>query len=274
MCYTIIKGYYSINARKIMNFERYLLSNLLIRLFRNNNGKVNRTPIGAADNYFAMIISGRARFTGAFGSLELFPGELLYIPKGYPYTSEWFGDGECVFYSVAFNFSSAMENSRFSLSKIEKPDVSDEISALFPKMNELPPDSLECLSLFYMLYSFAKKQFPPRSKAAKYPEIERIISLIESSPDKELSNPDLARKCGMSEAKFYYAFKSVTGVTPVEYKNVVRSRLAVEMLSSTDKTVEEIADELNFSSPAYLRRLLKKKLGKTPKDIRASKQNI
>ncbi len=257
-----------------MNFERYLLSDLRITVLRNKNGRVNQISLGASDNYFAMIISGSARFTGVFGSLELFPGELLYIPKGYPYTSEWFGDGECVFYSLAFKFSSAVENSRFALSKIESTYVTDEISALFPKMHELPHDSLECLALFYKLYSFAKEKIPQRSKVAKYPEIEGIISLIESSRDKEYSNPTLARKCGMSEAKFYYAFKSVTGVSPVEYKNVVRSRLAVELLSSTDKTVEQIADELSFSSPAYLRRLLKKKLGKTPKEIRASEQNI
>ena len=80
-----------------MSFERYLLSNLWISVLENNHGKVNRFPLGASDNFFAMVISGSARFSGAFGSVELFPGELLYIPKGCPYTSEWFGDGKCVF---------------------------------------------------------------------------------------------------------------------------------------------------------------------------------
>ena len=44
--------------------------------------------------------------------------------------------------------------------------------------------------------------------------------------------------------------------------------MAVELLTTTDKTVEEISSLLRFSSAAYFRKVLRKHTGLTPKQIR------
>ena len=254
-----------------MNFERYLLSNLLIRLFRNNNGKVNRTPIGAADNYFAMIISGRARFTGAFGSLELFPGELLYIPRGLSYISEWYGEGGCVFYSLPFVFRYLSENSAYELQKIipENESFREIFDRIYESISE---DGAKALALFYELYGAVAERLKKRELSFESSSVSVAVRYMEAHVAEDFDVPMLARMCGMSESGFYIEFKRLTGHTPVQYKNILRCRRASELLQNTKNTVESIAERVGCADASYLRRLLVKELKKTPKQIRAEKQ--
>ncbi|MBQ2707696.1 MAG: hypothetical protein IJF67_05470, partial [Clostridia bacterium] len=80
---------------------------------------------GAPKNYLAMILKGSARLQCGDRTLPLSVGELLFIPQGCIYESEWFADGEdCILYSVGFIFRAQRENARFPLQKVP---ASDEI---------------------------------------------------------------------------------------------------------------------------------------------------
>ena len=47
--------------------------------------------------------------------------------------------------------------------------------------------------------------------------------------------------------------------------------MGIDLLVTTDKKIEEIADMLNFSSGSYFRKVLKKHTGCTPREIRKSR---
>ena len=74
--------------------------------------------------------------------------------------------------------------------------------------------------------------------------------------------------CSLSEPHLYYLFKKAGEVTPNEYRQKSLCDRAVELLITTDNSVEAISDMLGFSSSSYFRKILKKHTGKSPREIR------
>ena len=132
----------------------------------------------------------------------------------------------------------------------------------------------EQLALFYRLYTAAAPFLAPRDTSHGVGELFPALRQMEEAPAADFDVPALARLCGMSESKFYDSFKKATGHTPMAYKNILRARHALELLTNTDLTVEEIAARLACSSPSYLRRILADTVGKTPKEIRRERQTL
>ena len=71
----------------------------------------------------------------------------------------------------------------------------------------------------------------------------------------------------MSESKFYAEFKKIVGISPIDYKNNLKASKAAEMILQKT-TLEEICETLGYSSPAFLRRQLKKHVGKIPCELK------
>lgn len=256
-----------------MNIKNFGLLDLKYYLFKNSDGRVNHITLGAPRNFFAMIIKGHATFTSSEGEVSLYPGELLYIPKGLVYTSKWFGEGECHFYSLGFTFRHFSENARFALQKLTVTQLANA-GLDKPFFEAALGDEWQSLALFYYLYGKAAPHLLPRTKVAHASEISPALRFMEEDPAGEFDVPRLAKLCGLGESRFYECFRAATGCTPMEYKNILRARLAVELLTGTDMKVEEIAARLSCASPSYLRRILAATVGKTPKEIRREKISL
>ena len=71
---------------------------------------------------------------------------------------------------------------------------------------------------------------------------------------------------GMEEA-LYTAFKR-HGSTPNQTRQELLVRKAKQLLTTTDSSVQEISDQLGFSSTSYFRKILHRQTGKTPTQIR------
>ena len=247
-----------------------LLSNFDIRIINPVDGLVNHIKLGANTNYFAVIKSGHAVLTSRNKRVELYPGELLYIPRGLPYTSEWYGDGGCVFYSMPFVFRYLSENSAYELQKIspEKENFRELFDTIYESKDTEPAKSL---SLFYQLYGDVASRLEKRELSFDNSCVSVAVRYMEAHVAEDFDVPDLARMCGMSESGFYAEFKRLIGRTPIEYKNILRCRQATELLCNTSETVETIAERVGCTDASYLRRLLLKELKKTPKQIRAER---
>lgn len=93
--------------------------------------------------------------------------------------------------------------------------------------------------------------------------------------DKEMANADLsvdvlASKMGLERTQFYRKIKALTNYSPVELIRNLRLKHARRMLTSTDKSVSEIAYDCGFSTPAYFTRCFRDAYGQTPSDLRNS----
>lgn len=91
---------------------------------------------------------------------------------------------------------------------------------------------------------------------------------------KELGNSELnieylAGAMGLGQSQFSRKIKSLTNFTPVELIRTLRLKQARHLLTTTEKSMSEIAYEVGFTSPAYFSKCFKDAYGETPSDLRS-----
>jgi AraC-like DNA-binding protein len=119
------------------------------------------------------------------------------------------------------------------------------------------------------LYSFLGRVIPSMERVGLGENellFQKATEFIDSHTDFKVC--ELAKACGMSESALYSFFKSYVGQTPTEIKNKLRIKKAVTLLGSTDLSIEEISDSLEFCTVAYFRKVFISITGKTPTQIR------
>lgn len=90
---------------------------------------------------------------------------------------------------------------------------------------------------------------------------------------EEISNPNLnieqlASKMGLGHSQFYRKIKALTNYTPVELMRQLRLKQARHLLTTTTRSISEIAYEVGFSSPAYFTKCYRTAFGQTPSELR------
>jgi transcriptional regulator GlxA family with amidase domain len=71
--------------------------------------------------------------------------------------------------------------------------------------------------------------------------------------DQPLTVADLAEHAHLSPRQFSRRFRQVTGTTPHQWLLAQRIVLARRLLETTDLSIDRVADEAGFGSPAALR---------------------
>lgn len=97
----------------------------------------------------------------------------------------------------------------------------------------------------------------------------RFLELLYKEISRsDLSVDELAGKMGLGQSQFSRKIKALTNFTPVEIIRDVRVKLARKLLTTTDKTVSEIAYEVGFATPAYFSKCYRDAYGESPSDLR------
>ena len=98
--------------------------------------------------------------------------------------------------------------------------------------------------------------------------INRARLRIRESLESSLTIQEVAEEMGVSYSNFRKLFKEYTGLSPAVYQQDLRLQRAKELLSTTTKSIKEIAYQLNFESPDYFSAKFKAKTGRRPTDLR------
>lgn len=85
----------------------------------------------------------------------------------------------------------------------------------------------------------------------------------------ELSVDMLASEMGMGRSQLYRKIKALTNFSPIELLRNLRLKQARELLTTTEKSISEIAYEVGFTAPAYFTKCYREMYGETPTDVRA-----
>lgn len=93
--------------------------------------------------------------------------------------------------------------------------------------------------------------------------------------NEEISNPNLnveqlASRMGLGHSQFYRKIKALTNYTPVELMRHLRLKQGRHLLTTTSRSISEIAYEVGFSSPAYFTKCYRIAFGETPSELRDS----
>lgn len=111
-------------------------------------------------------------------------------------------------------------------------------------------------------------------KAASNSDIDndfynRFLEIFnEEMGDTNLNVDAIATKMGLERSQFYRKIKALTNYAPVELLRRLRLKKGYTLLTTTDKTISEIAYEIGFSTPAYFTKCYHDAYGETPTEAR------
>lgn len=246
--------------------KRNLFSNFIFLNVKFNKYHYTDNRVGVPLYYLAYMLKGKAKITSTDDTIYVNEGDVFFIPKNLGYQSFWYGDDEIDFLSCGFASLLTEDDLNCKLQLINCDEkVKNEISKIFESLK------LDCNSLihFYSAMQMISPNLKKKEKSTEATITEKIKSAIDNNPYASLK--EIAKLCGISESYLYSTFKHTTNSTPNDYKQKFLCDKAVEILLTTNKTVEEISSIMNFSSSSYFRKVLKKHTGSTPYEIRKNR---
>lgn len=98
--------------------------------------------------------------------------------------------------------------------------------------------------------------------------ITKLQKQINCHPEKNYNLDMLSKQYGVNKYSFTKKFHKYMGASIMDYVIIVRINEAKKMLHMTDKSINQIAQEIGIEDVSYFTRLFKKKTGKTPKEYR------
>lgn len=96
-------------------------------------------------------------------------------------------------------------------------------------------------------------------------EVERLMAERFSAP---LSIQQIAREVGIAPSTLRAQFARVRGKTPSAYLQEIRVRHALNLLRTSDITIEAVALQCGYDSASHLSRHIKRATGKSPGSLR------
>ncbi|BDS10757.1 AraC family transcriptional regulator [Aureispira anguillae] len=107
------------------------------------------------------------------------------------------------------------------------------------------------------------------SKAMKLSSSHRlafIIQYIRQNLEKNLTIKELSNKIYMSESNFHRVFKNELNISPIDFINNERIKLATSLLQDPKKKIKDVYMECGFNSLSYFIRVFKRKEQLSPKE--------
>lgn len=227
-----------------------------------------------------LILCGCADFyeEGCNEKIHVETGDIIFVPITARYISKWYGKPEIKYISMHFSFEDMGIFGQLRVQKIE-PDSFDKAKEVFEKALGCWDGNLSqqflSKALFYEFMSETEPKLKKFKSSLTDSRIKKVISYINLHSEENINIPALAKLCSMSVSYFHACFKTQTGMTPIEYKNLICTNRAMQLLiSESDKSIEEISDTLGFYSSTYFRRVFKRITGKTPTEYRKSASEL
>lgn len=123
--------------------------------------------------------------------------------------------------------------------------------------------------LFYSLLKYKYIEIysdaPTKSDAES---VRCVIDYISENYKNHITLDRLAELVHLSETRLSRIFRSITGMSCIDYVIEYRLSKALDMLRSSDMSVIEIAYETGFNNISYFNRTFKKHFNKTPTEYR------
>lgn len=106
---------------------------------------------------------------------------------------------------------------------------------------------------------------PQRKTAANcYPRLQQLISDIQSEPAKWWTVSEMAEYSNISENQLRRVFLKHTGMSPKDFIDNIKIRLAIERLCNSNLAVKDIAESLGYSDAFHFSRRFSQLTGVSP----------
>lgn len=242
-----------------------------------------------------VIADGSALLCSRSGeSITAHGGDLLFLPARSKYRITW-GQGANRYYLFDFSFILKSVMAHVGSGEILRDTVlirdflpdwlpdrvtvvsGDFIGAAKDTFDSFSDGSYKYYGHFFRLLELVSagagdyRVMPGANETPSLTErLRPAIEFIERNYHLPISLGDIAESAGISASYLSHSFRGLIGMTPMEYADRLRVRSAMKALVMTDKTIERVAAELSFSSPARFRSVFRSLTGATPGEYRKS----
>lgn len=98
--------------------------------------------------------------------------------------------------------------------------------------------------------------------------VATVTDYIHRHLHEQIYISELAEQVYLNEQYLARLFKKTLGLSILEYITQERLRLAKELLRSTDRPINRVADSVGYDNYSYFTRLFKRETGMTPQEYR------
>jgi AraC-like DNA-binding protein len=235
----------------------------LIRLDLHNSSP---RPLAHPEHEFLYVVQGvySVRIDGVKSTARA--GDLVYLPAGWEHAPDCRRDGSVRLFLLWF------QDHRFGRRPWVAHDVNGRLLMLFHWLRDHTPPADD------------RDRFLHRClTAAFFREVEdlRAGGLADRDPVRQameflrhnltLPTLDLGEVCsvvGLGRSALTRRFTKAVGVAPMAWLQALRVRTAHDLLAASRTPVSEVARTVGFRSAAHLSRLLRRELGRSPRDLR------
>lgn len=109
----------------------------------------------------------------------------------------------------------------------------------------------------------------PQELDPENPIVHNVRRFIHEHMSEHFTLDDLAAQAKMSKFYFARAYRSLTGLSPMDHARLIRLEAARELLLTTNLPLKSIAPRVGFASEFHLSRLLRARLGVGARQIRS-----
>jgi AraC-like DNA-binding protein len=109
----------------------------------------------------------------------------------------------------------------------------------------------------------------PQELDPQNPIVHNVSKFIREHMSEHFTLDDLAAQAKMSKFYFARAYRTLTGLSPMDHARLIRLEAARELLLTTNLPLKSIAPKVGFASEFHLSRLLRARLGVGARQIRA-----
>ncbi len=249
--------------------------------FCNENYKVNRS--GNHSPLLLYVINGSLHLTYEKQSYDILSSELLLIDGNLPHSYACSNHCEFIYAHFMGGYSTTLVQSLinqnhspvFKLSN--HYDIYQKLQLLINRIHQrhsisdidLTTSIYECLCLIQLL------QTSPNSLHSSHDHIiSKSIQFMKDHIHESISLQQIADDVNLSV--YYYArlFKEMTGQTPMEYFSSLKINLSKVMLMTTEMTINEISNSLDYSSSASFINAFRSRVGVSPSQFRHKQESI
>lgn len=139
--------------------------------------------------------------------------------------------------------------------------VRNELSTLFGILNQLRKNIEETISPQSFNYLPEKR-------------VQVLLNYIHTHYKDKITIESLAKKASISKTEVLRCFKSIIGLSPINYLNSYRLQRAAQLLINTENNIQEIAMDCGFDDNSYFAKLFKKKYHVSPRNYRLQKRKL
>jgi AraC-like DNA-binding protein len=237
-------------------------------------------PQNLPNSLVVSVLDGRAKWTIGGENFFVDAGNLIFVPEGIRHSAVSVGAQS--FRAIFVHFTARVLGVQCVLDLLGFPHKVDGdekfANAVFElaRLSRLKPQgwNLRGAALVTDLILRCVQEQPQRFRPTASPKDAKAIKLLcpafqlFASTEGKVTVSDLAKAAMCSPTHLRRLFQKAIGMSPKEWLLERRLQKAAQLLQTTDKTVQQIADICGFESLSHFIRYFKAKFGTTPSQYR------